>query len=670
MSMILKSHPNHIHQSLQGARSEISPAILDSWRRSVEVFRLDPFSPAAPRILGSHDLKRRQEKMGSLLPLAQAGIERLYKQLRDAGYIILLSDPEGITVDFLGDPSLEADLTRCGLCVGTEWTESVVGTSAIGMALSQQQPWTVHHGEHFRYPHEGLTCSASPLFDHEGKTVGVLDATALQSPADKRSQHLTLQLVEATARAIEDAHLLDRFRDHYIVRFGSQREFIEIGWDAMLAVDESGRIVGANLRARRVAMLASESNTAQLIGKRFDEYFGTPFNTVLVNAGTGVQQLQIVGANGAADVYLTVRLPARSYKSTPSPSKPSEAPLAAAAATTEQAQALRALGGSDPNMLHNCEQCMRVLDRGIPILLEGETGTGKEVFAQAIHRASKRAAKPFVAINCGAIPESLIESELFGYVAGTFTGASKNGAKGKIALADGGTLFLDEIGDMPLQLQTRLLRVIAEKEVLPLGADRPIPVNINVISATHRQLEALIAEGAFREDLYYRLKGIGLRLTPLRERSDKMTLAQALANRYAQEFGHSQATFSTEAIHLIATYDWPGNIRQLISVLKTGLALSDSGALCEQDLRAQLGMKSGEHVQPFPYPASPQANHEPTLSYGGSRAETLLHALRTSHWNVTRAARLMGISRATAYRWIQRYGITSPNRLDSEDIKP
>src|SRR5690606_4997265 len=199
---------------------------------------------------------------------------------------------------------------------------------------------------------------------------------------------------------------------------------------------------------------------------------------------------------------------------------------------------------------------------------------------------------------------------------------------------------------------------------------RPIPVNINVISATHRQLEALIAEGAFREDLYYRLKGIGLRLTPLRERADKITLAQALANRYAQEFGHSQATFSAEAIHLIATYNWPGNIRQLISVLKTGLALSDSGTLCGQDLRAQLGMKSGEHVQPFPYPASPQANHEPTLSYGGSRAETLLHALRTSHWNVTRAARLMGISRATAYRWIQRYGITSPNRLDSEDIKP
>jgi len=673
MSTALKKHPTRITESLRGGRTEIPPAILDSWRRSVEVFQLDPFLPGRPRIHSQHELKMRQEKMGALLPLAQTGIERLYNQIGDAGYIILLSDPEGITVDFLGDLPIQKDLARWGLCVGAEWTENTMGTSAIGMALNQQQAWTVHHDEHFRYPNEGLTCSASPLFDHEGKLIGVLDATALQSPADKRSQHLTLQLVESTARAIEDAHLLNRFRDHFIVRFGSRREFIEIGWDAMLAIDETGRIIGANLRARRVAMLAPESNP-QLIGKSFDEYFGTPFETILANAGSGVQQLPIGGPDSSANVYLTLRYPA-TWGRKPKPLSG----LASGASTRRNYDAalpeksLTCLGGGDPHMIRNCEQAMRVLDRGIPVLLEGETGTGKELFARAIHDASKRAHKPFVALNCGAIPESLIESELFGYVAGTFTGASKNGAKGKIELADGGTLFLDEIGDMPLQLQTRLLRVIAEQEVLPLGAVKPIPVDITIISATHQQLETLIAQGGFRQDLYYRLKGLGLRLSPLRERSDKVALAQSLLQRHAREFGLDHAALSDDAIQIVAQHHWPGNIRQLLAVLKTALALSDSGNLSANDLRSQLNLQPPQHPQEET-PTLTGKEHDglrvaskPT-EHDGSHEETLRHALRANHWNVTRAARQIGISRATAYRWIQRYGIASPNEQDSIDI--
>lgn len=671
MSRVLHGHPARIQQGLQGNAVEIPSAILDSWRRSVEVFRLDPFSPASPRILNQRDVLGRQEKMGPLLPLARAGIEHLYTQIRDAGYVILLTDSSGVVVDFLGDMPLQRDWTRYGLCPGAQWTEETMGTNAIGMALCQQQAWTVHHGEHFHYPKEGLTCSASPLFDHEGNVIGVMDATALHSPVDKRSQHLALKLVEATARSIEDAHLLHAFRDHFIVRFGSRKEFMEIGWDAMLAVNESGKILGANMRARRVAMLLAENGMPALVGEPFQAYFGTPFETVLAEAHGGIQHLKLGRADSAADVYLTVRCPVSWHRrpapvAVPQPLLSSDGNRGAAGAT----QLFRDVAGDDPHMRRNCEQAMRIMDRDIPILLEGETGTGKELFAQAIHGGSKRANKPFVAINCGAIPESLIESELFGYVSGTFTGASRQGAKGKIALAHGGTLFLDEIGDMPLQLQTRLLRVIAEKEVTPLGAEKAFPVDIRIISATHRSLEKHIAEGLFREDLYYRLKGISLRLSPLRERLDKDSLARALVRRYAPEFGHAHAELLDDAASLIEHYHWPGNIRQLIAVLRTALALSDSGDLAAHDLKGQLGPEPGNILMPSTVMPRDRPNTHDAMSSvpaaEGQPMERLLRALRANRWNVTHAARQLGISRATAYRWIRRYDIASPNQCDAK----
>ncbi|KAB0635961.1 sigma-54-dependent Fis family transcriptional regulator, partial [Burkholderia territorii] len=245
------------------------------------------------------------------------------------------------------------------------------------------------------------------------------------------------------------------------------------------------------------------------------------------------------------------------------------------------------LHSSDTRVAQQAELALRVASKRLPILVLGETGAGKEVFARAIHDAGARRARPFVAVNCGALPEALIESELFGYAAGAFTGARKHGARGKIALADGGTLFLDEIGDMPLALQTRLLRVLADGEVVPLGSDTPVRVDLDVICATHRDLAAMVADGTFREDLYYRLSGATFELPPLRERADVRDVIAAVFAEEAQATGHV-LTLDPALAEQLAAYAWPGNVRQLRNVLRYACAVCDTARVTLRDLPADL----------------------------------------------------------------------------------
>ncbi len=263
--------------------------------------------------------------------------------------------------------------------------------------------------------------------------------------------------------------------------------------------------------------------------------------------------------------------------------------------------------------------------------------------AKAVHASSERRHRPFVAVNCAAIPESLIESELFGHLPGSFSGAAPKGKRGLIPEADGGTLFLDEIGDMPLALQARLLRVLSEREVLPVGALKPTPVNIRVIAATHAPLETLVKAGRFRDDLYYRLNGAHIDLPPLRERSD----LSAMIDRMLE-----CKTLTPPARARLLAHDWPGNLRELRNALDFAMSVSRTATIDVDDLpelRARLPMASIPHaaVQTVADPASDDA---------------LLEALTQAQWNVSAVARQLGLSRMTMYRRMKRAGIVSPNR--------
>jgi transcriptional regulator with PAS, ATPase and Fis domain len=301
-----------------------------------------------------------------------------------------------------------------------------------------------------------------------------------------------------------------------------------------------------------------------------------------------------------------------------------------------------------------------VLNRDIPILILGETGTGKELLARAIHCDSERAKQPFVAVNCASIPETLIEAELFGYEEGAFTGARRKGAVGKILQANGGTLFLDEIGDMPLALQAHLLRVLQERQVTPLGSGKSVAVDVSIICATHRNLREMIERQQFREDLFYRLNGLAVRLPALRERGDLMALVRRILDREAPS-RHLQV--APEVAECFERYPWPGNVRQLFNVLRTAVVMAGNGPLIEREHLSddfladsitpqQAGMAASAPA-PAPLAVAPPASAPAaasTRSLEEMEMQAIQHAVELAGGNISEASKQLGVSRNTIYR--------------------
>jgi transcriptional regulator of acetoin/glycerol metabolism len=303
--------------------------------------------------------------------------------------------------------------------------------------------------------------------------------------------------------------------------------------------------------------------------------------------------------------------------------------------------------------MHACVEILRrVVDRDISVLLTGETGTGKGYCARAIHNASNRADKPFVTVNCAAIPETLIESELFGHKGGAFTGATREGGIGRILQANGGTLFLDEVGDMPLALQTRLLNVIEDREVMPLGGNKVVSVDVRVISATQHPPLDLIARGQFREDLYYRLNGITVRLPPLRSRTDGAELIRKLLH---DEAAGEPLELEPALLERLLAHTWPGNLRQLRNVLRTMLALRTSDRLTLADFNEEW--LAGSAAQDSAGDTAPDCERDGESVLSDAERDALRRMLEMCHWNVSEAAARLHISRRTIYRKIHRHGL-------------
>jgi transcriptional regulator of acetoin/glycerol metabolism len=330
---------------------------------------------------------------------------------------------------------------------------------------------------------------------------------------------------------------------------------------------------------------------------------------------------------------------------------------------------LEDLAGEDPQMLRNVRSARRIADTGVSVLIQGATGSGKEAFAHAMHFASTRGTQPFVAVNCAAIPETLIESELFGYKPGAFTGARKEGMKGKILQSSGGTLFLDEIGDMPLSLQTRLLRVLEEQEIVPLGSEVPIKVDLHVIAASHRNLREMIVRGEFREDLYYRLNGITLELPKLADRADR---ERVIHRALSEETRNGRpAAIEVEALQRLVEYPWPGNVRELRNVIRTALAICEGGVVRQIDLPREI--REAHHVAATIAAAAPAASVAAPVEpdplevcanpLQAAERAALLRVIEKCRGNMTHAAEHLGVSRNTLYRKMKAHGI--PTRSGS-----
>ncbi|RDK10961.1 sigma-54-dependent Fis family transcriptional regulator [Cupriavidus lacunae] len=624
--------------------------IQNSWRRCVHQYGLDPSRMQEARILPQPRLREHQERIDDFARIARHGLQSLYGQVAGLGYVVLLTDAQGVTVDYIGNARTDAALRHAGLYLGAEWSESGAGTCAVGTALATGQALTVHQADHFDATHIPLTCTAAPLFDTHGNLHAILDISALTSPQAKDSQGLALQMVRIYAAHIENAYFLRAHRRDWILKLNVAPEFVDVNPEYLLALDDAGRIVGHNHRAR--LMLESELSGAPgatVLGQPFEALFDARMDDLGRYVYSRPSEQRLVALNRSSGLlYLSVLPPALHWQ--------------APAAETQVAMpdALAALTGGDAALQQQLQRAARLVDSPINLLIHGETGSGKEFLAKALHLASARRDGPFVAVNCAAIPETLIESELFGHLPNSFSGAGPRGKRGLIQEADGGTLFLDEIGDMPRELQSRLLRVLAEGEVLPVGAARPVPVRLRVISATHHGLEQLVAEGRFREDLYYRLNGARFTLPPLRERTDLDWLIRKLLQEGSAQ--GSEVRLSPAARERLHRHRWPGNLRELRNVLEYARAVCADGYIDLQDLPDSLAgpAPSAALQQPAPPCTGAPADPHPLPPEG----MLLMQYLRASGWNLSAVARQIGVSRMTLYRRMERYGIQSPNRRD------
>lgn len=643
-------HAQFIHSVVEGNGNGkfVDRTIARSWARCLQDYHLDPIKEKDPLIVANGDLTERQARLGRLLEIAEVEIANLYQQITGSGYAIMLTDKDGVVVHYLGDPSFQKAARQTGLTVGGNWSEEHQGTNGMGTCLVERKSVVVHRGEHFYARNTGLTCSGAPIFDPHGNLLAALDA----SGSSRLAQQHTMVLVSMSAQMIENRAFLGAFTEHFVIRFHSRPEFVNTLGEGAIAFDVDGRVLAAN----RSALFQLGYETPEgLRGRRIDELFSVTVSALLQQAWNNpLHPLPIHEYRDGRRFFALVLPPGE----TPRNVSVAAAARASGSLRPNRRMLLDQLEIGDAQMIENVRRAKRVLDKNIPILLFGETGSGKGLFARAIHEAGARQDKSFVAINCAAIPESLIESELFGYRPGAFTGASREGRRGKIPQANGGTLFLDEIGDMPLSLQARLLRVLEEKEVVPLGSETPLAVDIRIISATHYDLKELILKGKFRTDLFYRLQGLSLALPPLRERHDRRRLITALAKE--ENSGNGPVIFDDDALDWLDTYAWPGNIRQLRSVLRTMLALRGDNRIRRCDIPAEmLGEFALTPAAATPVSMMCPTAPERTTPLEVAEQEALLRVLEQNRWNISSAAKQLNLSRNTLYRKMKRHSIAT-----------
>ncbi|WP_018912761.1 sigma-54-dependent Fis family transcriptional regulator [Thiomonas sp. FB-6] len=623
--------------------SLVPEPIRRSWRRCIEA---SPGSDAAEP-LPRQELFSRRDAQANLRRHALPELEALAEALVPARVIVLLADPEGLILDAAGSDAFMTKAQRVALMPGVDWSERSRGTNAIGTALTECCAVTVVGPQHYLEQNAAIGCTGAPLLAPDGRVMGLLDVSG-----DPRCiQAQTVGLVRMAAQMIEHRMALDaRAFGTEILRFAHDPALLGSHREALLWTRD-GIVVGANRTALRVLGMT--------LGQLRDRYVEDLF-AALPGAGDGCSlelrphlmqpgrytswyaswvRTQAAGA-GMAPPVSTEPVQTQPVQTQPIPG-------ISTCSDPRDADAPAIIGDAARDA--QLARAVRVLNSNIPILVTGESGVGKEVFARQAHRASTRATGPFIAVNCAAVPEGLIEAELFGYEDGAFTGARRRGQAGLVREADGGVLFLDEIGDMPLQLQARLLRVLQDREVKPLGGGRAHAVDFALICATHRNLSAMAAEGSFRTDLYYRLQHFMVELPALRTLPDRAARIDEMLRNLLLRRG---VRLSPQARDVLLAHDWPGNWRQLTAMCRTLAALAGpQGRVDLADLPDELRYRAGSRVQDVMLvePVAPVAPVAP----GDLRSVTaaaIQATLQACGGNVSRAARMLGVHRSTLYR--------------------
>jgi transcriptional regulator of acetoin/glycerol metabolism len=557
--------------------------------------------------------------------------------------MMVLADAGGFVIETAGDRRVIEDGRRNHLEIGGRWAESAIGTNAIGAVLALGLPAKIHGGEHFCEDVQRWCCSAAPIrHPLHDEVLGVIDISGAAKSFDPQS----LALAMAIAREFEASLGLQAKLEHETLlrHFVAKRS----NWlsDEILVVDRLGFLVQSTEQARRKLGGAADfaHDARKLIGSCGQEQWESNCRRRFPKAS-----VEIVRQGDAALGCLIVLHESRRKSTKPS--------VRVRSATPERSVSFDAIVGESPSIRVARERARKLAANRLPILIHGETGVGKELFARAILNHAGPPDAPFVPVNCGGMARDLVASELFGYVRGAFTGADENGRVGKIEQADGGVLCLDEIGEMPLDLQSYLLRVLEDGVVYRIGGHRGAAVNFQLISMTNRDLAEEVGAGRFRRDLYYRLAAASVRIPPLRERGDDVSLlAKHFAARAAERRGIANSFFTNAATAAMAVYDWPGNVRELRNVVDTMIALSDGReCLGVDDLPPEIASARRATAAAPAAAAAAVASQGATGLKQAERA-AILAQVEACGGNLAKAAKQLGIARSTLYVRLAEYG--------------
>ncbi len=591
--------------------------VVASWLRSQQL-GINPTGRSAPIVARGEAVEQLRRRHADLLSAASTVFAEIADMFGGSRSIMLLTNNEGVVLDAVGDrQTLEQGenihLTRCG-----DWREDVIGTNGIGTALATGRPAQVHAAEHFCEGIKAWTCAAAPIFEPgTGAMLGVVDISGPPSTYQRNN----LSLAVSTARQIEMV-LAERAANE-------RMRLLEVCLDriseadvaGMVAIDRAGRLVH---RTGRVPGLVE-------LGQRVPGLDG----------GSAVEEWADRLPEGLrAEWFSPVTVDGRAIGAV------LVVPVRTRPATQEQQGAFDAILGRSPAVMEAVGRARQLVGKQVPVLIEGETGVGKELFARAIHFAHDPR-RPFVVLNCGAVAKDLLAAELFGHVRGAFTGATSEGRPGRFELANGGTLCLDEIGELPLDLQPFLLRVLEEGVIYRLGDGQPRQVEVRLLALTNRTLLDEVSAGRFRRDLYHRISVTRIRPPPLRERhGDLELLVKHFNASLAERHEVPERRFGREVLSLLAAYHWPGNVRELRNVVESLLLMSDAPDVRLDELAAGL---SSEPI------GAPPAMSETPASLEASERTAITAAVRQCQGNLTAAAKSLGVSRSTLYRKIERY---------------
>jgi transcriptional regulator of acetoin/glycerol metabolism len=619
-------HGDAAAQQVQAPSSQV----LASWRRCVQTHGLQPDALKTPQVVTAAELRELICPMEEMVEIARPEVDRLFARLAGLGAIVTLADAGGRQLLLRCPPAQVREVSAAGLHAGSVWLEQSQGTNGIGMCIAERAPLSIMASDHFSVRLVGLSCTVAPVFRAEGEVAAVLNVTTHQ-PAQEGLHALLREIVTASATRIENLWFERMHGAGLILRLSRFRDFSDLSFEARVALDSAGRIIGATGNAQTLV-----HGAGPLVGHSSTRVLGIADSEIQLND----RSVELARRDGPA-LFLKAQAPrlrvsARARGPVVRPTPAHEAPRPHAG--------LDVIVGQHPELTRQIEVTRRLIDRRLPVLVEGETGTGKSVLARALHDASAHAAGRFVALNCAAIPADLIESELFGYRAGAFTGAAKQGSRGLLLEADGGTLFLDEIGDMPLALQSRLLHVLSGGEFVPIGAVEMVKVSFSLISATLHDLDASVRQGLFREDLYFRLAGTRLQLPPLRLRRDRPQLIMSVFEAECRDAGRTGMRLGGEVMKRLQQHRWPGNLRELQHALRYAVTV------CEGDDVDLMCLP--KHLAPPAEDAADQA--------AAPKRESTERMLAQCGWNVSEAANRLGISRATLHRRIQEFALQRP----------